>query len=180
MVKPLSWKKVYGTIPVPGDWSIVWGRLERTPGRPGKVSPLFEVIAEKLPFESLGEVSKLLKQEGVKAEGVYLAHDSMGSARYGGRGQIITRLSSHKAKYPTQLSYFSFYIIPNKIHEREIETAILRAAGPLLVFNKRKIRQGIEPGSVSDYEAGAYFIERQHKRGKKKQKTRGRPRKLKT
>ena len=176
MAKPLSKKKGYGNLPVEGDWRIIWGKLERRPGRPGKISALFRVVAEKIPFEALSAVTKLLKdQEISKPEGVYLAHDSMGYARYGGRGQILTRLAAHKAKYKLELAYFSFYIIENKIHERELETAIIRAAGPQLVFNERKVSEGILPGSVTDYEAGTFFIERQYRRGKKAAKKRGRP-----
>jgi hypothetical protein len=177
MGKPLSRKKVLGKFDVPGDWNIVWGELKRARGRPGKIMPLFQIIAEKVPFEALSEVAKLLKSRDVDAEGVYLVHDSMGYARYGGRGQIFSRLAAHKKTYRGQLAYFSFYIIPNKIHEREIETIILRAAGPHLVFNKRKVRQGIAVGNISDYEAGAYFIERQKKRGRAKGSRRRRPKK---
>jgi len=45
-------------------------------------------------------------------------------------------LRSHKRKYSKELVYFSFYIIENKTHEREIENVILRAAGPQLVLNR--------------------------------------------
>ena len=49
-------------------------------------------------------------------QGVYLAHDSLGHARYGGRGQIFVRLSNHIKKYPRELLYFSFYVIKEKNH----------------------------------------------------------------
>lgn len=102
-------------------------------------------------------------QEEVKANGVYMAHDSMGVARYGGRGNIISRLAMHKKNYPKELLYFSFYIIANKSHEREIETAILRAAGGQMNLNERKVREGIAVGNVSDFEPGTYFFERRTK-----------------
>ncbi len=71
-------------------------------------------------------------------EGVYSAHDAMGVARYGGRGQIFSRLESHKRKYAKELVYYSFYVIENKNHEREIETAILRAAGPQMSLTRER------------------------------------------
>lgn len=102
-----------------------------------------------------------------------MAHDSMGVARYGGRGSIFNRLASHKRKYPKELLYFSFFIIKNKNHEREIETALLRAAGSQMVLNQRKVRTGLEVGSVGDYEPGTHFVERQGMRGRKKNRRRG-------
>jgi len=98
---------------------------------------------------------------------VYLAHDSIGVARYGGRGQIFSRLRKHKEKYPLELCYFSFYTIAGKKNEREIETALLRAAGPQLILNTRKVQDDITKGDVKDYEPGTSFFERQRKRGKK-------------
>ena len=73
-----------------------------------------------------------------------------------------------RKKYPRELLYFSFYVIANKNHEREIETAILRAAGPQMILNQRKVRSSIDHGSVNDYEPGTHFLERQFRRGKKK------------
>jgi hypothetical protein len=67
-----------------------------------------------------------------------MAHDSFGVARYGGRGNIFSRLRTHKRKYSKELVYFSFYIIENKTHEREIENVILRAAGPQMVLNNSR------------------------------------------
>jgi hypothetical protein len=156
-------------------------RVEAGPWTPfsGKFS-LFIVVAEKLPFESLEAVRKKTAEWKVGSEGVYMAHDSMGVARYGGRGQIFARLRSHKKKYRKELLYFSFYIIDDKNHERELETAILRAAGPQMVLNQKKVRAGIEPGNVADYEAGTRFFERQRRRGKKLRTKRGRPRKTQT
>jgi hypothetical protein len=118
-------------------WKVVSGELKRGRGRPSLVSSLFIVVAEKLPFESLEAVRKKAAEWKVGSEGVYMAHDSMGVARYGGRGQIFARLRSHKKKYPKELLYFSFYIIADKNHERELETAILRASGPQMVLNQR-------------------------------------------
>lgn len=64
--------------------------------------------------------------------------------------------------------YFSFFVVADKVHEREIETIMIRAAGPLLDFNDRKVRIDIQAGSVRDFEAGAEYVERQYKKGKKK------------
>ncbi len=99
----------------------------------------------------------------------------MGVARYGGRGDIFNRLQSHQKKYRKELLYFSFFVIKDKNHEREIETAILRAASSQMILNQRKVRAGLELGNVADYEPGTEFIERQHKKGKKaKQRRRSR------
>jgi hypothetical protein len=108
-----------------------------------------------------------MNQEADYLQGVYLAHDSMGVARYGGRGAIFTRLASHKKNYRKQLLYYSFYVIENKPHEREIETALLRAAGPQMVLNTRKIAYGLHPGNIGDYEPDTEFFERQSIRGRK-------------
>ncbi len=101
-----------------------------------------------------------------------MAHDSMGVARYGGRGSIFSRLDRHRKDYPDELLYFSFYVISNKAHEREIETAILRAAGGQMVLNERKVRMGLENGNVSDYEPGTWYFERQRPKGPKKKSKR--------
>ncbi|MCO6045545.1 hypothetical protein NG895_16660, partial [Aeoliella sp. ICT_H6.2] len=135
--------KVYYPLEIQGHgWKVRTGRLKPGRGRPHKVQPIFQVVAEKIPFEALSGIMKDLIAHGYLLEGVYLAHDSMGVARYGGRGQIFTRLSTHKRNYPQELHYFSFYIINDKNHEREIETAILRAAGPQMVLNTRKVQSG--------------------------------------
>ena len=65
-----------------------------------------------------------------------------------------------------ELVYFSFYVVLHKKHEREIETLLIRAAGPLLQFNTRKKRVSIMPGNIKDYEAGTFFYERQYKKGR--------------
>jgi hypothetical protein len=154
------------------DRKVVFGKLKRGKGHPGKVSHLFKCIGEKLPFEALENVRDALKRELDKEtnelKGVYMGHDSMGAARYGGRGQIFIRLYNHRERYKDELEYFSFYIIENKKHEREIETAIIRAAEPQMVLNERKRHFGIQPGKVTDYEAGTLFFERQEKPGRRK------------
>lgn len=169
--KGLSRKEVKSEIWSGDGWSVVAGQLVRGRGRPGKVEHLFRWVAEKLPYSSLASIKRTILSEGAGVEGVYLAHDSMGVARYGGRGRIFARLASHKKRYPRELTYFSFYIIEQKRHEREIETALIRAAGPQLLFNTRKKRDGIDPGSVRDYEPGTKFVERQRRRGKKARAT---------
>jgi hypothetical protein len=149
-------------------WVVVKGRLKPHQGRPFKGERLFQFVAEKLPYEALGAVQRWMKANAISAQGVYLAHDSMGTARYGGRGRIFSRLKSHKRNYPRELAYFSFYIIRDKRHEREIETVILRAAGHQLLLNQRKVRDSIDLGNVRDFEAGTEFFERQQTRGRYK------------
>jgi hypothetical protein len=75
---------------------------------------------------------------------------------------------NHKRKYYKELVYFSFYIIENKTHENEIENVILRAAGPQMILNLRKVRDGIDPGRVGDYEPGTKFFRRRYARGAKR------------
>jgi|GEM_PF-2428227 len=149
-------------------WRIVSGRLVPSPGRPSKSTHLFRYVAEKLPFGCLAAVKKALHGNADGLEGVYMAHDSMGVARYGGRGQIFTRLAAHRKAYPRELLYFSFYVIANKNHEREIETAIIRAASSQMILNTKKVRSGLETGNVSDYEPGTKFFERQSVPGRRK------------
>jgi hypothetical protein len=62
--------------------------------------------------------------------------------------------------------YFSFYLIADKKHEREVETLLIRLGGAHLQFNDRKKRIDISPGNVRDYEAGTHYVERQRKKGK--------------
>jgi hypothetical protein len=165
-------KKVIGETVWSDDhvsWKVVAGKLVPPPGRPFRIKSLFKYVGEKLPFGCISEVQRRLRQQlGYTPEGIYMAHDSMGVARYGGRGRIFSRLRSHRRKHFKELLYFSFYLIQNKQHERELETAILRAAGPQMILNNRKVRSNIDPGSIRDYEPGTQFFERQHKKGKKK------------
>ena len=165
--KGISRKEIVETLWTGGEWVVKRGRLIPGRGRPRKEGHLFRYVAEKLPFDSLPAVAKYMKEEAEHLEGVYLAHDSMGAARYGGRGAIFTRLASHKKNYPKELLYYSFYIIENKAHEREIETAILRAAGPQMVLNTRKVASGLHPGNIGDYEPDTEFFGRQGVRGRK-------------
>jgi len=165
--KSSSSKRTGETIWDGDSWIIKRGKLQRGKGRPKNGRSLFRFVAEKLPFDSLESVQRSTEENGERAEGVYLAHDSMGTARYGGRGQIFNRLRSHKKNFPRELAYFSFYIIEEKQHEREIETIILRAAGHQLLLNQRKVRANIDPGRISDFEPGTDFFERQKKRGRR-------------
>lgn len=91
----------------------------------------------------------------------------MGYPRYIGRGNVFWRLNNHRKAHPLELVYFSFYIVLDKAHEREIETLLIRAAGPLLEFNSQKKRVDIQAGNVRDFEAGTRFYERHYKRGRK-------------
>lgn len=160
-----SSKRITEYFRVDGEqWKVAFGRLVPWPGRPNKTGHLFSFVAEKIPFSFLKEVKAQMEKNGTKIDGVYMAHDSMGVARYGGRGRVFARLGSHLKKYPKQLHYFSFYVIANKAHEREIETAILRAAGAQMILNNRKVASGFEPGNVQDYEPGTYFFERRQRK----------------
>jgi hypothetical protein len=151
-----------------GDlWCVHFGELRRGVGHPGNTPNLFRCLGELLPYDSLDEVRKRLEQDDVTPNGVYLAHDSMGCPRYAGRGNIFDRLKVRKRAQAHELVYFSFYIVEDKKHEREIETLIIRAAGFLLDFNERKKRAGIWPGNLYDYEAGTRFFVRHRKYGPK-------------
>jgi hypothetical protein len=149
------------------QWTVHSGELRRRRGNPGRTEHLFKVVAEKLPYGSLLAVKKHLKAEGHSTNGVYVAHDSMGFARYIGRGSIFGRLRTRKKVQKLELAYFSFYVVSEKKHESEIETLLIRAAGPLLEFNTKKKRVGIRPGNIRDYEAGTFFYERHYKKGRK-------------
>lgn len=151
------------------QWTVCRGMLTKPVkvGRPIKdVEHLFKVVGEKLPYESLSKVSQALKEEGVGTKGVYVAHDSMGCPRYIGRGDIFSRLAQHKKKYKLELTYFSFYVVAEKKHEREVETLLIRAAGFLLELNDRKKGWGVYPGDIKDYETGTIFFERHYKKGR--------------
>jgi len=165
-VKPLD-KNVWSNA----IWQVWRGKLRRLPGRPRK--SLFTVVAEKLPYESLKSIERSMKTTGLPRNGVYVAHDSMGTARYVGRGRIFQRLKAHHKKYSLVLHYYSFYVLPNKSHEREVETLLIRAAGPLLEFNQRKKRVTTSAGSIRDYEAGTVYFQR-HRRRRSSQSNRGR------
>ena len=54
-----------------------------------------------------------------------------------------------------------------KVHEREVETLLIRVAAPMLYFNERKKRLDLSPGSIRDYEPRTQFFERHYKKGKK-------------
>jgi len=154
-------------------WVVQQGKLQRSQGRPQKTEHLFRVVGEKLPFAALEEIRADLRQLHLGMEGVYVAHDSMGCPRYIGRGRIFGRLKARKKAHPLELEYFSFYVVSEKKHEREVETLLIRAAGFLLEFNTRKKRVGLESGNVRDYEAGTVFYERQRRKGVVKRKRLG-------
>jgi hypothetical protein len=148
-------------------WTIWRGKLVPSAGRPDKVLSIFSVIAEKLPFASLPDVERDMKDRGIKRTGIYLAHDSMGAVRYAGLGSIFTRLRTRKNARPLELHYFSFYVLPHKKHQRELETLLIRSIGLMLTFNDRKKPPTIETGNIRDYEGGTVFYERQRKKGRK-------------
>jgi hypothetical protein len=157
--------KIYGNRLT--EWIVNHGKLKRGQGRPGNTEHLFRVVGEKLPYEALPSVRKHVRESlDLKPYGVYVAHDSMGCPRYIGRGSVFNRLIARKKAQVQELKYFSFYLVSDKKHEREIETLLIRAAGFLLEFNSRKKRVGISHGNIRDYEAGTLFYERQYKRGR--------------
>jgi hypothetical protein len=166
--KKPSTKTATSSVFSEGQWKVVFGELKRGRGRPSNVKSVFRAFGEKLPKEALDDVEKAIIDQELSREGVYFAHDSLGCARYAGRGSVFSRLRSHFRSHPDELLYFSFYLIADKQHEREIETALIRVASHLLVFNKRKKRDDIEPGDVRDYEPGTLYFERQRKRGRRK------------
>jgi hypothetical protein len=101
-----------------------------------------------------------LKDNKIRRNGVYIAHDSMGYARYIGRGGIFNRLRACRESHQLEVKYFSFYVVEQRKHEGELETLLIHAAGPLLQFNTKKKRVTISPGSLRDYEVGTRFFER--------------------
>jgi hypothetical protein len=147
-------------------WTVHKGNLHRHKKGPNSVDSLFKLVAEKIPFDAINAVEKNLQSLDFGTDGVYIAHDSMGCPRYIGRGNVINRLKARKWEQPLELEYFSFYIVEEKKHEREIETIMIRAAGPLLVFNDKKKRNSIDAGDIKDYEAGTLYYERHWKKGK--------------
>lgn len=163
--KQSSRKRTENTIWSNNQWNVNVGRLVGPRGRPRKTQSLFRHVGEKLPFECLDAVRQLFKERGWSNMGVYVAHDSMGYARYVGRGRVFSRLKLRWRAQPLELKYFSFYIVVNKNHEREIETLLIRLGGPHLHFNAKKKRVDIAPGNIRDYEAGTRFVERQWRRG---------------
>jgi hypothetical protein len=162
-IKTIKVAKIWGDK----QWTVRFGWLNPGRGRPQGVPRLFKVLGEKLPFEALSQVDKHLRDIGIRARGVYLAHDSMGYARYIGRGRIFPRLRARLKSRELELKYFSFYVVENRKHEGEIETLLIRAAGPLLQFNTKKKRVTISAGNLLDYETGTRFFERRYKKGKR-------------
>lgn len=168
--KKLSSKRVIVEPSVFEDaqWRVSFGNLQRpkrAAGRPAQEAEhLFRVVGEKLPFSCLDDVKRHMVAQKEGMAGVYVAHDSMGCPRYIGRGAIFSRLAARKKAQNLELEYFSFYVVNEKKHEREIETLLIRAAAFLLEFNTRKKRIGIAAGSIHDYEAGTVFYQRQYMR----------------
>jgi hypothetical protein len=168
--KALSKKVTSKTVWSDSAWTVRFGQLQRGRGRPRQSQALFEVVGEKIPFDALDAVRKQMREEELQATGIYVAHDSMGVARYIGRGNIFDRLKSRRKAQVLELVYFSFFVVADKTHERQIETILIRSVGPQLFFNTRKKREDIQAGNVNDYEAGTLFFERQYKRGRKRRR----------
>ncbi len=178
-VKQKTTKRGMGSIWGDDKWVVVYGELTKPKGRPPGIQPLFKCVGQKIPFgegnEVLDKVEERLAEEveTLSPNGVYAVHDSMGVVRYVGRGRIFPRLRAHQKSHPLEYEYFSFWVVAHKQHEREIETLLIRGAGPLLVFNDRKKRVGIESGNIMDYEPGTLYFERQRKKGRKGSRTPG-------
>jgi hypothetical protein len=162
-VKSIKVERIWGDK----EWVVRFGSLNAGPGAAGGVERLFRVVGEKIPFDAINNVSSYLRSHEKGREGVDVAHDSMGYARYIGRGRIFSRLRSCRDSHRLEVKYFSFYVVREKKHEREIETLLIRAAGPLLQFNTKKKQVTLSTGNVKDYEAGTKFFERSRKKGKK-------------
>jgi hypothetical protein len=83
MAKKAAVKAIKETIWVDNkQWTVRFGKLNPGPGRPESIQSLFKVVDEKLPFEAINKVNAYLRALGVRRNGVYIAHDSMGYARY--------------------------------------------------------------------------------------------------
>ncbi len=100
------------------QWSVRVGKLNPGRGRPESIQSLFKVVREKLPFEAINKVNAHLRSLGIRRNGVYIAHDSMGYARYIGRGRIFQRLRARKKSQELELRYFSFYVVEERKHGR--------------------------------------------------------------
>ena len=148
-------------------WTVWRGKLIPPVGRPEKLQSIFSVVAEKLPYDALADVERDMKKQELTRTGIYLAHDSMGAVRYAGLGSIFGRLRARKKAQPLELHYFSFYVLPHKKHQRELETLLIRSIGDMLTFNERKKPITIQTGNIHDYECGTVFYERQRKKGRK-------------
>jgi hypothetical protein len=151
------------------DWVVKFGVVSSTLRNQRFRAPFFDVVGEKIPFTALNAVARHLKARlKRRPNGIYVAHDSMGWPRYVGRGSIFGRLKSRHKKGRRELYYFSFYVLKDKEREKEIETMLIRAAGPLLHYNVQKKRIDTRAGSLRDYGVGTRFYERRPKRGRSK------------
>ena len=153
-------------------WQIHHGFLKSRKSEPNHI---FKIIAEKLPIESLTAVENYFKKAGLPRKGIYIAHDSMGYSRYVGLGGIFYRLKTRYRAHSREIQYYSFYVVTDTTHQRELETLLIRIASPLLEFNSQKKRNTIEVGSVRDYSPGTVFLQRKPVRRKKSKKRKRRP-----
>jgi hypothetical protein len=112
MAKRVAVKKIEADVrDGSGKWVARFGKLDPGRGRQTAVPNLFQVVGEKLSFEVLSAVDKhlgSLASKGIRRKGVYVAHDSMGYARYIGRGRIFPRLRACLSKHPSELCIFRF------------------------------------------------------------------------
>lgn len=84
----------------------------------------------------------------------------MGYPRYVGRGNIRDRLATRFRAQREELMYYSFYVVADKMHEREIETLLIHVAGGLLDYNDKKRWAASHQGKVRDFEQRTLFYER--------------------
>jgi hypothetical protein len=73
-----------------------------------------------------------------------------------------------RKKSQLEVRYFSFYVVEEKLHVREIETLLIRISSALLLFNQRKKRTDLGAGNIRDYEPGTDFYERHYLKGRKR------------
>lgn len=153
------------------QWRVARGKLVRGPGHPGQ-QQLFQVVAERIPFEALGAIAKDMKKQQLPCGGVYMLHDSMGGPRYAGLSiNVFSRLRNHHHKYGAQLPYFSFFTVLSGRHQKEIETVMVRAVGNAAI-NQYKKAVGFEPGSLEGFAPGTIFYQRKKKSAAKKRSIR--------
>lgn len=173
--KKVSRKRTIRTTWAGDGFRVCYGKLVPPRGRPDGVSSLFKCVAEQLPAASLEAARKQFRASGLPTKGLYIVHDSLGHARYAGRGNLFGRIRARFRAHPLQLAYYSIYVIEASRHMRELETLLLRAAGPLLLFNTRKRCLDSKPGDIRDYEPGTLYLERRNRRGPR-QVVKARPR----
>lgn len=121
-------------------WTVGYGRLIPGRGRPRKQTRLFSAAGERLPIESLDAVRKDLRERGLGEEGVYVAHDSMGYARYVGRGRIFARLKARAKANKLEVKYFPSMSCRRRFMNEKLKRSSF--ASPLLCCSLTNARRG--------------------------------------